>query len=308
MKNLKSEVAESSITELYQEMLKNAHGPVAIRMTNDYLFKMLMQEADQVLRALICALLHYTPDQLKDLQIINPIIPGDTIDEKSIVLDVRVIFNNGSILDLEMQVVNELNWPDRSLYYACRNFTRLNKGKRYEECTPSIHIGLLDFTLFPEHRVFYSTYRLKDDTGYLYTDKLSIRVVDLTMTSIATADDRHYNIDKWAQFFKSETWEEIIMLAKQDTNIAAAATTIYQLSEDERFRQQCEAREDFELRQRSWENRVLRLTNEIEAKDEEISAKDEALTAKNEEIASKNEEIASLRAKLAQYESSEDTQ
>ena len=84
------------------------------------------------------------------------------------------------------------------------------------------------------------------------------------------------------------------MLAKQDTNIAAAATTIYQLSEDERFRQQCEAREDYELRQRSWENRVLRLTNEIEAKDEALTAKDE--------------EIASLRAKLAQYESSEDTQ
>ena len=77
------------------------------------------------------------------------------------------------------------------------------------------------------------------------------------------------------------------MLTKQDTNIAAAATTIYQLSEDERFCQQCEAREDYELRQRSWENRVLTLTNEIEAKDEEI---------------------ASLKAKLAQYEPSGDTQ
>ncbi len=32
----------------------------------------------------------------------------------------------------------------------------------------------------------------------------------------ATAEDKRYNIDKWAKLFKAKTWEEIKMLAKQD--------------------------------------------------------------------------------------------
>ena len=35
-----------------------AHGPVQISMTNDYLFKALMQRNERVLKALVCALLH----------------------------------------------------------------------------------------------------------------------------------------------------------------------------------------------------------------------------------------------------------
>ncbi len=49
------------------------------------------------------------------------------------------------------------------------------------------------------------------------------------MTDIATADDKRYNIVKWAQFFKSKTWEEIIMLAKQDTDIAALKARLAQV-------------------------------------------------------------------------------
>ena len=36
----------------------NATGPVRIRMTNDYLFKALLQKNEKVLRGLICSMLH----------------------------------------------------------------------------------------------------------------------------------------------------------------------------------------------------------------------------------------------------------
>ena len=41
------------------------------------------------------------------------------------------------------------------------------------------------------------------------------------------------------------------MLAEQDISLSAAAETIYELSEDERIQQECEAREDFFLRQQA---------------------------------------------------------
>ena len=57
--------------------------------------------------------------------------------------------------------------------------------------------------------------------------------LDLTNINLATDVDKTYNIDKWARLFKAQTWEDIKMLAKQYEAIDDAATTIYQISEDE---------------------------------------------------------------------------
>ena len=62
--------------------------------------------------------------------------------------------NNNTLINLEMQVANEGNWPDRSLSYLCRAFDNLNEGENYGDLKPAIHIGILDFTLFPENLNF----------------------------------------------------------------------------------------------------------------------------------------------------------
>ena len=48
-------------TGIYQ----NATGPMRYRLTNDYLFKQLLQRNQHVLKALICSLLHFSPDQVE---------------------------------------------------------------------------------------------------------------------------------------------------------------------------------------------------------------------------------------------------
>ena len=82
------------------------------------------------------------------------------------------------------------------------------------------------------------------------------------------------------------------MLAAQDININAAATTLYQLSEDERIQQQCEAREDYLLREQD-------LADRIADREKTIAKQKRALTEKDQAIASKDEEIAKLKALLA---------
>ena len=126
---MSNKVLNSFITQ--NQILKNATGPVVIRLTNDYLFKRLLQENGQVLKSLICSLLHFSPAQVNNVTITNPILPGESITDKTVILDVNVVFNNRSRINLEMQVVNEFNWPERSTVYACRNFSKLNKGKKY---------------------------------------------------------------------------------------------------------------------------------------------------------------------------------
>ena len=92
--------------------------------------------------------------------------------------------------------------------------------------------------------------------------------------------------------FKAQTWEEIKVIAAQDTSINEAAETIYQLSADERVRLECEAREDYWKRQRG----LNRLLNK---KDQIIAEKDQALAEKDQALAEKDNEIAKLKALLA---------
>lgn len=61
------------------------------------------------------------------------------------------------------------------------------------------------------------------------------------------------------------------MLATQDISLSDAAETIYQLSEDERIQQECEAREDFLLRQRGMTNLINEQAQTIADLQQEIA-------------------------------------
>ena len=51
---------------------------------------------------------------------------------------------------------------------------------------------------------------------------------------------------KWASIFKAETLEELEQLANGEEVFENMVVTMKQLSEDEKIRMQCEAREDYE--------------------------------------------------------------
>ncbi len=71
-----------------------------------------------------------------------------------------------------------------------------------------------------------------------------------------------------------------------------AVNTIYNLSEDERIRQQCQAREDWE-RRTGWVMREFeRAKNELVEKDAIISERDEIISKKDEIISEKDEIIS----------------
>lgn len=113
-------------------------------------------------------------------------------------------------------MANEGNWTDLALSYTCRNFTHIQKGSDYDTAFASIHIGFLDYTLFPDYPEFYATYMMQNiKNHHLFSSKIRIGVVDLNHTELATAEDIQHGLDKWVALFKSKTWEELKMLANK---------------------------------------------------------------------------------------------
>ena len=226
--------------------LANAHGTIPVSMTNDYHFRALMQSNNYVLQSFICSLLHLNPNDVNSVTILNPIELGKSIGNKKYILDIKVELNGHSIINIEMQVVNEGNWPERSLCYLCRAFDNLNRGEDYDNVRPAIQIGILDFTLFEDSPEFFASYYLTNIKNHrIYSGKFRLSVLDLTQIDLATDEDKEYHIDQWAALFKATTWEEIKMLAQNNSAIKEAVRTVYQLTLDEKIRQQCEAIDDF---------------------------------------------------------------
>ena len=263
------------------EKLQTATGKIDYQMTNDYMFHAALQKNPKVLKSLVCSMLRLRLQEIRSIQIINPIILGETVDEKTFILDINIVLNDNTLINLEMQVENLYNWEERSLSYLCCTFDQLQKGEEYSSAKPVIHISFLDFTPFPEYPEFYASYQFMNEKNHhIYSDKLTLRVVDLRQIELATAEDQASGLEHWARLFKASTWEEIRMIAKKDENLLEATETLYTLNADELVRRQCEARADY-----------YRLHNSINRRMEELLLEKENAVGENKKL---NSEVETL--------------
>ena len=135
-------------------------GALTIPMTNDYLFRALLQRNNKVLTGLIASLLHLSPSEISSVEITNPIVLGESTSDKTFFLDIRVVLNQNTLINLEMQVINEHNWPERSLSYLCREFDQLSAGQSYESVKPAIEQSIKDYLKSIAFKQSYVSYAM----------------------------------------------------------------------------------------------------------------------------------------------------
>ena len=219
----------------------------------------------------------------------NPITPGEVISEKEFRLDVLISLNNMYRVNIEMQVVNQFDWPDRSLSYLCRTFDNLNHGQSYQDVQTAIHISLLNYTLFPETPEFYSSWRMMNQkTHQIYSDKLQLYVVCLTKENLATEEDRKAHLDQWARLFRASTWEEVKMIVKDNPALEHTAECMHRLTEEEIIQYECLQRERMLLFERSKKEYAQTIIRELEGKNDELK----------KQLADREAEIMRLKEEL----------
>ena len=261
--------------QLNKEEWRNAKGKIAYGMTNDYMFRMVLQSNNNVLKGIISSMMHVPLDTIDSVKIANPIELGKHIEDKDYILDIKVKLNDNSIINLEMQVADLGNWQNRSLSYLCRTFETLQKGDDYNSVMPVTHIGFLDYDLFPEEKEFYSNNMLQNvKTGTIYNSNFCLRVLSLNQIELATEEDKRWHIDEWARLFKATTWEELKMIAEKDKVYSDAANSIYEQNSDETVRMMCEARREAIFHEQYVQNKMEALEKQLSQKDDMISQKD----------------------------------
>lgn len=214
-------------------------------MSNDYLFKAVMQKRkDDVLRNLVGALLGLDEEEIIACEVTNPIVLGDSINDKTCILDIKLLLNNNKNINIELQINKEVFWAERSLLYWARTYNDLEVGEDYGKLKPTYHIGIIDFKLYDGDKEFFSEYRIMNTiNNRVYTDKFAIKVLNLT--NIDNAGDVDERVVHWAKIFKAKTLKELEELAGEQEVFKNMVMTLKELTEDEKIKQQMEARADY---------------------------------------------------------------
>ena len=239
------------------EALKKATGIIPYTFLNDYMFRVILQKHKNVLRSIVCACLKLDAGDVQDIVVQNPIELGEAIDDKTFILDINVLLNNNTIINLEMQVLDLKDWPERSLSYLARSYDNVAKGDEYINVKPVYHIGFLNYTLFPESPEFFARYRMMNIKNHnVYTTKFNLYVVDLTQTKLATQEDVDTGLVYWTQVFKAKTWEELRQMAERNQELQEATEALYVYNQDEIVKEQCRARQDYYNHERGMQKRM----------------------------------------------------
>ena len=232
-------------------------GIIPYTFLNDYMFRVILQKHKNVLRSIVCACLKLDAGDVQDIVVQNPIELGEAIDDKTFILDINVLLNNNTIINLEMQVLDLKDWPERSLSYLARSYDNVAKGDEYINVKPVYHIGFLNYTIFPEYPEFFAKYRMMNlKNHHVYTTKFNLYVVDLTQIELATEEDRESGLVYWTEIFKAKTWEELKQMAERNQELQEATEALYVYNQDEIVKQQCRARQDYYNRERGMQKRM----------------------------------------------------
>ena len=278
---------------------QNATGKIDYTLMNDYMFRAVLQENEIVLKGLISSLLHLPSGAIQSTTILNPIELGKAFNDKTFVLDVKVLLNDKSIINLEMQVANQDFWPNRSLSYLCSIFQNLESGDDYSQVKPAYHIGILDFSPFPDYPEFYATNQMMNvNQHYIYNDNFTLNVLDLNQIHLATEEDKAYEIDYWAKLFKAKTWEDLKMLAQKNDAFEETCETVYKLNQDENVRYLCEMREEGHRILRTYESLLKNRDAVLAENAATLAEKDAKLAEQEAALAESVAIIAELQAKL----------
>lgn len=210
--------------------------------TVDICFKNLMDNPD-VRKGFIAALLRRSPDEIRETTLLPTSLKREYGNDKLGILDVLILLQDGTQIDMEMQVAYFDYWDARVLFYLGKTFTsQLKKGDSYEELKKCIHVSILDFIHFTDDDVCCRRISFCDEkTGRKYTDLMEIQILELKKLPQKMQGEEE--IISWMRFFGGKNRKEFEDMAKANEYIGIAYEELQKLSADELKRLDYEARE-----------------------------------------------------------------
>ncbi|MCL2054893.1 MAG: Rpn family recombination-promoting nuclease/putative transposase [Oscillospiraceae bacterium] len=197
------------------------------KFTYDLLFKMIFTKHVKLLKSLVATLLNLAPDSIEQFEIRNAEIPPETLGDKFCRLDINMVVN-GQRVDLEVQVDNAGDFPERSLYYWAREYsTSLQAGDTYSDLTKTIVISIVNFTMFGDYDGFHSEFHaLEVNRHTQLTDKFCLHYFELPKLPVENLSKTD-RLRLWLALFKAKTEEDLNQIEALEVEEMQEAISAY---------------------------------------------------------------------------------
>ncbi len=191
----------------------------------DTLFKMLFVQYPELLKKLVADLLGIPLGSIGQFVIRNPEMPPENLGDKFCRLDINMTVN-GQRVDLEIQVSDEGDYPERVMYYWAREFSSaLLTGQGYSTLPRTVVISIIDFPLF-ECEEYHSFFQPLEATRHtLLSDKMGFHFFELPKLPTDVGNDNMLLL--WLSLFKAETEEELEKIKEMEVPIMSQAINAY---------------------------------------------------------------------------------
>lgn len=202
----------------------------------DTLFKMLFVKHPDLLKKLVCALLGIPLENIEQFVIRNEEIAPENLGDKFCRLDINMVVN-GQLVDLEVQVSNEEDYPERVMLYWAREFSSaLPAGQSYAMLPRTIIISIVDFDLF-DCTEFYSFFQPLEITRHtLLSDKMGFYFFELK--KLPDEVSKKDAMLLWLALFNANTEEDLKKIqAMEVPEMNQAINAYYTITASPEFRE-----------------------------------------------------------------------
>ena len=218
-----------------------------LKPTNDYIFKRIFgqKKNSDILKDLLQAILpNWNIKNVEPRQEVQ--LETDFITDKVCRLDILATLDDGTKVDIEMQMRNYNDIEARSLFYTTREYHQsLENGQDYIEIPKSIGIWISNFNVFSDEGPFHEIVRLRRDyENQIFTDKIEMHYLQLP--KFKQKCKRISNkLEEWLTFISFENMEELKMI--ENEKVKKAEEELEYLSGDEAERRIAYLRETAEI-------------------------------------------------------------
>ena len=224
----------------------------------DFVFKKIFgsEEHPEILISFLNAVLK-PKKPIVSVEIKNSDLEKEYIEDKFSRLDVKALTSNKEIINIEIQLKNEYNMIQRSLYYWSKLYEeQLSEGDRYDKLSRTVCINILDFKYLKNDR-FHNGYRLKEiETNEELTDLQEIHFIEIPkLKRFESTEEIVDLLEGWVEFLRDPESEVIRKLEMSNKEIREAKDELYRLSRNSK------ERELYYLREKSLRDEISALAN-----------------------------------------------
>ncbi|MGL5901238.1 MAG: Rpn family recombination-promoting nuclease/putative transposase [Cetobacterium sp.] len=211
----------------------------------DFIFKSIFgneKEKSVLLSFLNSAIKSESP--LVDVELRNVEMTKEAIADKNSRLDVKAVANDGTIINVEIQLRNEYNMPKRTLYYWSKLYSeQLKSGENYLNLNRTICINILNFIEFKETQGYHSVFKILEEKDKIVLNKdFEIHFLELPKLIKFSKDDP---LSGWGMFLKEPSSDIVEEAEETVKEIKLAKKKLYVISSDE------DEREKYRMREKS---------------------------------------------------------